>query len=228
MFRARSFRGAVALVAERAAGRLTGRRGVNHVWSRRAPTAAPHTPSTAATRAQGGARAQRKYTAAPRRAFSALKRTLRTHDAHSAQCSTRMDKFTHKMRPPLKKKAKVSVADLYKCRGAEKKRPLGANREETHLMGSLGASQLQRIDARIRKTKAKLSDEQLDVVAKAREGIVVLHHRVRGSKPASIFEERELRRMLCPRYVRCMSWPVAEREQAGYDRQNGVRGPNKQ
>ena len=80
-----------------------------------------------------------------------------------------MDKFTHKMRPPLKKKAKVSVADLMR-RGAEKKRPLGANREETHLMGSLGASQLQRIDARIRKTKAKLSDEQLDVVAKAREG----------------------------------------------------------
>ena len=77
-----------------------------------------------------------------------------------------MDKFTHKMRPPLKKKAKVSVADLMR-RGAEKKRPLGANREETHLMGSLGASQLQRIDARIRKTKAKLSDEQLDVVAKA-------------------------------------------------------------
>ena len=37
-------------------------------------------------------------------------------------------------------------------------------------MGSLGASQLQRIDARIRKTKARLSDEQLDVVAKAREG----------------------------------------------------------
>ena len=80
-----------------------------------------------------------------------------------------MDKFTHKMRPPLKKKAKVSVADLMR-KGAEKKRPLGANREETHLMGSLGASQLQRIDARIRKTKAKLSDEQLDVVAKAREG----------------------------------------------------------
>ena len=80
-----------------------------------------------------------------------------------------MDKFTHKMRPPLKKKAKISVADLMR-RGAEKKRPLGANREETHLMGSLGASQLQRIDARIRKTKAKLSDEQLDVVAKAREG----------------------------------------------------------
>ena len=81
----------------------------------------------------------------------------------------KMDKFTHKMRPPLKKKAKVSVADLMR-RGAEKKRPLGANREETHLMGSLGASQLQRIDARIRKTKARLSDEQLDVVAKAREG----------------------------------------------------------
>ena len=80
-----------------------------------------------------------------------------------------MDKFTHKMRPPLKKKAKVSVADLMR-RGAEKKRPLGSNREETHLMGSLGASQLQRIDARIRKTKARLSDEQLDVVAKAREG----------------------------------------------------------
>ena len=80
-----------------------------------------------------------------------------------------MDKFTHKMRPPLKKKAKISVADLMR-RGAEKKRPLGANREETHLMGSLGASQLQRIDARIRKTKARLSDEQLDVVAKAREG----------------------------------------------------------
>ena len=92
-----------------------------------------------------------------------------TATPRAPQCSTRMDKFTHKMRPPLKKKAKVSVADLMR-RGAEKKRPLGANREETHLMGSLGASQLQRIDARIRKTKARLSDEQLDVVAKAREG----------------------------------------------------------
>ena len=47
-----------------------------------------------------------------------------------------MDKFTHKMRPPLKKKAYVSVADLM-GRGAEKKRPLGANREETHFMGRL-------------------------------------------------------------------------------------------
>ena len=125
-----------------------------------------------------------------------------------------MDKFTHKMRPPLKKKAKVSVADLMR-RGAEKKRPLGANREETHLMGSLGASQLQRIDARIRKTKAKLSDEQLDVVAKAREGTSCF---ITGSAVPtgvrSTFEERELRRMLCPRYVRCMSRPVAEREQA--------------
>ena len=134
-----------------------------------------------------------------------------------------MDKFTHKMRPPLKKKAKVSVADLMR-RGAEKKRPLGANREETHLMGSLGASQLQRIDARIRKTKARLSDEQLDVVAKAREGTSCF---ITGSAVPtgvrSTFEERELRRMLCPRYVRCMSRPVAEREQAGYDRQNGVR-----
>ena len=101
-----------------------------------------------------------------------------------------MDKFTHKMRPPLKKKAKVSVADLMR-RGAEKKRPLGANREETHLMGSLGASQLQRIDARIRKTKAKLSDEQLDVVAKARGGHVVLHHRQRGFKPASFHYSKE-------------------------------------
>ena len=124
-----------------------------------------------------------------------------------------MDKFTHKMRPPLKKKAKVSVADLMR-RGAEKKRPLGSNREETHLMGSLGASQLQRIDARIRKTKAKLSDEQLDVVAKAREGTSCF---ITGSAVPtgvrSTFEERELRRMLCPRYVRCMSRPVAEREQ---------------
>ena len=91
-------------------------------------------------------------------------------------------------------------------------------------MGSLGASQLQRIDARIRKTKAKLSDEQLDVVAKAREGTSCF---ITGSAVPtgvrSTFEERELRRMLCPRYVRCMSRPVAEREQAGYDRQNGVR-----
>jgi hypothetical protein len=102
-----------------------------------------------------------------------------------------MDKFTHKMRPPLKKKAKVSVADLMR-RGAEKKRPLGSNREETHLMGSLGASQLQRIDARIRKTKAKLSDEQLDVVAKAREGTscfitgsAVLHRRPSSKRESS-------------------------------------------
>ena len=110
-----------------------------------------------------------------------------------------MDKFTHKMRPPLKKKAKVSVADLMR-RGAEKKRPLGANREETHLMGSLGASQLQRIDARIRKTKATLSDEQLDVVAKAREGTSCF---ITGSAVRSsvITSKRELRRMLCPRYV---------------------------
>ena len=101
-----------------------------------------------------------------------------------------MDKFTHKMRPPLKKKAKVSVADLMR-RGAEKKRPLGANREETHLMGSLGASQLQRIDARIRKTKAKLSDEQLDVVAKAREGTscFITGSAVPNRRPF-IFEER--------------------------------------
>ena len=122
-----------------------------------------------------------------------------------------MDKFTHKMRPPLKKKAKISVADLMR-RGAEKKRPLGANREETHLMGSLGASQLQRIDARIRKTKARLSDEQLDVVAKAREGTSCF---ITGSAVATgvhLRRERELRRMLCPRYVRCMSRPVAERE----------------
>ena len=122
-----------------------------------------------------------------------------------------MDKFTHKMRPPLKKKAKVSVADLMR-RGAEKKRPLGANREETHLMGSLGASQLQRIDARIRKTKAKLSDEQLDVVAKAREGTSCF---ITGSAVPNrrLFHYSKLRRMLCPRYVRCMSRPVAEREQ---------------
>ena len=132
-----------------------------------------------------------------------------------------MDKFTHKMRPPLKKKAKVSVADLMR-RGAEKKRPLGSNREETHLMGSLGASQLQRIDARIRKTKAKLSDEQLDVVAKAREGTSCF---ITGSAVPNrrLFHYSKLRRMLCPRYVRCMSRPVAEREQAGYDRQNGAR-----
>ena len=122
-----------------------------------------------------------------------------------------MDKFTHKMRPPLKKKAKVSVADLMR-RGAEKKRPLGSNREETHLMGSLGASQLQRIDARIRKTKAKLSDEQLDVVAKAREGTSCF---ITGSAVQNrrLFHYSKLRRMLCPRYVRCMSRPVAEREQ---------------
>ena len=110
-----------------------------------------------------------------------------------------MDKFTHKMRPPLKKKAKISVADLMR-RGAEKKRPLGANREETHLMGSLGASQLQRIDARIRKTKARLSDEQLDVVAKAREGTSCF---ITGSAVSHrrLFHYSKLRRMLCPRYV---------------------------
>ena len=113
-------------------------------------------PNAAAARVQRNAAAARK----PRQR-AAQRAAPRTKD--------KMDKFTHKMRPPLKKKAKVSVADLMR-RGAEKKRPLGSNREETHLMGSLGASQLQRIDARIRKTKAKLSDEQLDVVAKAREG----------------------------------------------------------
>ena len=123
-----------------------------------------------------------------------------------------MDKFTHKMCPPLKKKAKVSVADLMR-RGAERKRPLGSNSEETHLMGSLGASQLQRIDARIRKTKAKLSDEQLDVVAKAREGTSCFITGSAVSTGVHLRRERELRRMLCPRYVRCMSRPVAEREQ---------------
>ena len=134
-----------------------------------------------------------------------------------------MDKFTHKMRPPLKKKAKVSVADLMR-RGAEKKRPLGANREETHLMGSLGASQLQRIDARIRKTKAKLSDEQLDVVAKAREGTSCF---ITGS---AVSTGVHLRRERAPPHalpeIRAMY--VAARRGArareGYECQNGVRG----
>ena len=135
-----------------------------------------------------------------------------------------MDKFTHKMRPPLKKKAKVSVADLMR-RGAEKKRPLGANREETHLMGSLGASQLQRIDARIRKTKAKLSDEQLDVVAKAREGTscFITGSAVSHRRPFH-FDERapphawpEIRAM----YVAASR---GARAREGYERQNGVRG----
>ena len=134
-----------------------------------------------------------------------------------------MDKFTHKMRPPLKKKAKISVADLMR-RGAEKKRPLGANREETHLMGSLGASQLQRIDARIRKTKAKLSDEQLDVVAKAREGTscFITGSAVPNRRPSS---KRERAPPHALPEIRAMYVAASRgaRAREGYDRQNGVR-----
>ena len=134
-----------------------------------------------------------------------------------------MDKFTHKMRPPLKKKAKVSVADLMR-RGAEKKRPLGSNREETHLMGSLGASQLQRIDARIRKTKAKLSDEQLDVVAKAREGTSCF---ITGSAvPTGVHLRRERAPPHALPEIRAMYVAASRgaRAREGYERQNGVRG----
>lgn len=112
-----------------------------------------------------------------------------------------MDRFTGpgKMRLPLKKKAKVSVADLMR-RGAK---PLGANSEET-VIGSLGASQLKRIDARLRGTKAQLSAEQLDVVAKARAGTscFITGSAVRAPASSSF---KELRLMLARRasYARC-------------------------
>ena len=135
-----------------------------------------------------------------------------------------MDKFTHKMRPPLKKKAKVSVADLMR-KGAEKKRPLGANREETHLMGSLGASQLQRIDARIRKTKAKLSDEQLDVVAKAREGTscFITGSAVPNRRPFNIRRERAPPHALPEIRAMYVAASRGARAREGCECQNGAR-----
>ena len=95
-----------------------------------------------------------------------------------------MDKFMQSQKTvPLRKKAKVSVADLMRA-GAAKKKPFGEN--DATAMGSLGAKALARIDARIRKEQSALSDDQRSVVDKAKDGGNVFITGNAARPPASV------------------------------------------